>query len=764
MKVYVGKNYTDNSGKQIISAELNEVEVKDFKDFYNKFFKVPIKGHKYDHYITIAKEVEVTKGDLKSSVKYRQVDHFHRNDKSQITSQFLAYDGDASKSNPHSCIPVQEIKAALDKLKYKYILYTTHSHMNPDLIRWRVLIPCLINHKAKLAPTILKLFTELEKLCPDLKWTNESKTWSQPWYVALRDNPDDSFYESYFSNSGRDFVACEAELIGTQYEASTMPSSSEGEMLQVLFLGSHPLHETMNKYIYGRIKDGMLPGAVKAHLHAFSLTWDLSDPRLNSRKNDIDRLVDQASVKFSNDDASHWDLESDPDADRVFTKYPHLGGRMEALVQECLSWMIFPNRQIAVTAVRGMISAMGARTYTLPDGKGINLTALITGRSTIGKSNVKKFFIWALDNVSLTKFSPFYLGAQHYTSPKNLVDDLREKIALYSVRTESGQSDKSSAGDMPRVMNYELEFATEGGKGGYVSRGGQNKTRGGDETLPALYSPPVTTVRESVAQIQNDADILNQSTVAGVTGRRSVILIDPVKAVRNYDRPEKPSKELRELIISLHKLASDNRRADCTIPMPEDAWVELKSEDQNFLKTRESDWLLKENKAAMNNESLQSTFYGRLYERVPAFAAVLAIADNPLMPIITNAQYTIAEKCLLNEFKALNAQNSDGSLTGHWGVLEQKIVNIFKGDMTKYVTRYQKSLREVAMKELKNGAIEQTPLFNILQHVESFVAAKSQRGFTKEFEDRCLALNISKMKDYEVKKEYGHKRSMYVRI
>lgn len=762
MKVYWGKSFIDKNGKQAPGAELNETEVKDFKGLFKTFFEKPQQGNKADAYITIAKQVEITKGDP-SKANYKAFDHFHRNDVSQLTAQVIAYDGDASKDDPESCIPVSEIKSALDSLRYRYILYTTHSH-STTRNRWRLFIPCLINHKNKHKPTVRRLFDELEKLCPNLAWTNESKTWCQPWFIALRDDPNDGLYESYFNDDGRDFTAVDAPISNSSTSpTSTLPSTSESEMLQVLLSGSHPLHKTINNYIYGRLKDGMQPGALKSHLHAFTLGWDLSDSRLQSRKNDIDRLVDTATIKFSNDSSTHWNTEHS-ETDRIFTKYPSLGGRMEEFVQECMSWMIFPNRQIAVTAVRGLISAMGARTYTLPDGKGINLTALITGRSTIGKSNIKKFFIWALDNIALTKFSQFYLGAQHYTSPKNLVDDLREKTALYSVRTESGQSDKSSAGDMPRVMNYELEFATEGGKGGYVSRGGQNRTRNGDETLPALYSPPVTTIRESVAQIQNDADILNQSTVAGVTGRRSVILIDPIKAQRNYDRPEKPSKKLKELILNLHKLASDTAKKDCTVPMPEDAWIILKSEDSEFLKARENDWLTQENKAAANGENLSSTFFGRLYERVPAFAGILAIAENPLMPIITNEQYKIAEQCLYNEFQALNEQNSDGSLNGYWGVLEQKIVNIFKGDMMKYTTRYDKSLRDIAKKELKEGAIELTSLNRILQHTEAFITAKSQKGFSREFEDRCLALNIRKMRDHEVKEKFGHKRCVYVRI
>ena len=59
---------------------------------------------------------------------------------------------------------------------------------------------------------------------------------------------------------------------------------------------------------------------------------------------------------------------------------------------------------------------------------------------------------------------------------------MQESGSLLSVRTESGQGDKSTAGDMTRVLLYELELATESGSQGYVSSGGQN------DKIPALFS------------------------------------------------------------------------------------------------------------------------------------------------------------------------------------------------------------------------------------------------------------------------------------
>ncbi len=769
-KIYIGQNPLDSDGKVVHIAELIETPVKSFKDMFESFFKTPLKGHKQLYYTTIANNIEEEPGDSTSSAVYRQSPFRRHYDVTQTSAQFIAYDGDGSKTNPDSCVSVKEIKAALDFYEYNYILYTTHSHLNNnDHYRWRILIPCYMTKSSQLKPTVLKLFRQLEARCPDLLWTNESTTWSQPWFLALREDPEDGLHEAYFNDGKKDFEA-EAPSKETETKEPTTVLSSDSTdhaaVVSKIVLGEHPLHENMRKWIYGAIRDGRQPKTAEADLLGFMAGWDMSNQKLAQYYKDVPRQVSAAakklSVKKTTDEWSTSEYETD-DTNRVYTKYPDLGGMAEEMVKDCMSWMIFPNRQIAVTAVRGLLSALGARVYTLPDGQGVNLTALITGRSTIGKSNIKKFFIWAMDNLGMNKYSAEYLGAQHYTSPKNLVDDLRSKISLYSVRTESGQSDKSSAGDMPRIMNYELEFATEGGQSGYVSKGGQNADKAGNESLPALYSPPVTTIRESVAKIQNDADNLNQSTIAGVMGRRSVIAIDPVKGTRNHHRIEKPSPNVRKLILEIHKLAAVEVRKDCTKPLDPKMWITIQSENPEFLLSREAEWLEKENAAAMRDDELESTFYGRLYERIPAFAGTLAFADNPLSPLITNEQYEIAEKCLYEEFMTHRKQSSCGALDGPWGVLMRRVEDVFRGNMMKHVKRYDKRLQAVGKKELEQGAIEWTPLSRILQPVDAYVSLKDKNGFKREFVERVELINIYKMKEYEVKDQFGHERMTLIR-
>jgi len=336
----------------------------------------------------------------------------------------------------------------------------------------------------------------------------------------------------------------------------------------------------------------------------------------------------------------------------------------------------------------------------MPNGSGIVLTALVTGRSTIGKSFIKKFCIWALNGFQLANVSQDFIGSHFYTSSKNLVDELEEAGSLLSVRTESGQADKSQAGDMTRVLMYELELATESGRNGYVSSGGQNAK------IPNLYSPAVTTIRESVAEIQHEADIINATSISGVAGRRSHVLIDPIKGQYNEFPIKTLPDFLKTMVLELYKLAANEQRKKITDPLPEDLWVEVNYKNPVYLAEKKKKWIKKENRAAAEKNHFESTFYGRLGERLPGWAARLAICDNINYPIITNEHIDIAEASLVAELESQATQQQSGELDSDVHQAATFIVKLFTGDMLQNKTLNQKSNSPKTKKMLKEGACE----------------------------------------------------------
>jgi len=745
MKVFYGLSAS--------SATLKEHEVRDFAHFCEIFLTKCSSGTKDGVYFTTA----------------CKVDELHRDNVNHLESHCICIDGDQKVGDPNSCVEPSRVHEVLKRKDINHFIYTSFSHNPPNKFKWRLVVPCKIasldEHKATVAHLHKLLF---DNGLNELVAVKESFNLSQLWYLPRSKDP--SVYETYSHFTGKDFPTYDQypnfwNLVPTPSkqkpevnEPDHEPSSYE-QIINNIETATHPIHDSINLFIYGSVKDGLPRWRILKDLNRMAKDWDLEadSGKLKGYKNDFERLVDTAIKKFQVDqpeDHSHWTEETETysNVPRIFTNYPDQGGMMEELVQCCLDWMVFPNRQIAVTAARTVISTLGARVYTFEGGKGIALTCLITGRSTIGKSNIKKFFLWLMDNFQLANTSQEFIGDQYYTSVKNMVADLNSKTSLLSIRTESGQSDKSKAGDMARVMAYELEFSTESGATGYISGGGQN------DKIPPLFSPAVTTIRESVAKIQSDADAMNQSVVAGVSGRRSLVLIDPIKGNMNLNPIKKIPKRIRDLIIKLYSKASDDRRKDCSQPLNPKLWITFEYEDPTFMQKATLRWLECENRAALLEDDYESTFYGRLYERVPAYAGILAVADNPDKPIITNRHLEIAEASLMAELNAHRHQETSGELDDPLSRLIAKIEKVFHGSMVKELSWYKGALKKVGRKELEDGAMEWSPLSRKLRRYITPLDRRDKESFFRNLNIRLRAVDIAILSAEETQERYGHKR------
>jgi hypothetical protein len=383
--------FLGNSFNGTPTGELKKKEVTSFKDFCRRYLQTCLPGEKNQYYITIGDSYELTLADENApSLSYKSSPHFHRNNKSQNSAWLLPFDGDSSVDNKDSCIPPKLVHDALKKIGYNHVVYTTHSHA-PGKDRWRLFIPCRMSSQSQLAPSVQMLFDQLNRNgCSKLKMSNESKTWSSPWFLPTRDDPEDGLYEYYEYFEGRDFIPAEATTV---VAGCPVPDSVESrtmlEMLEKISEGKSNtgLHAATRDLAYGLVKDGLAPGSVKSILRFLMKDYDITDPRQKENIGKIDGVVDSAVRKLLNEapTSTEWTDSQLTDDVRVFTDYPEQGGMMEELIQLCLRWMPYPNRQIAVIAAHTLISTLGGRVYTLPSGSGIVLTALVTGRSTIGK-------------------------------------------------------------------------------------------------------------------------------------------------------------------------------------------------------------------------------------------------------------------------------------------------------------------------------------------------------------------------------------------
>jgi len=750
------------------SALLKRHTVNDFSDFCKQFLETCSAGSKSNTYLTIADNVRITPGNPDKPNSYLGTDHYHRNNLSQLSAWLLPFDGDNSKSKPGSCIDPKLVHETLKRLNLTHCIYTTHSHITGKRNRWRLFLPCKLKGPNELRATVEDLYKMLVRYgCKDLAPTTESKTWSQPWFLPTRTDPSDGHFQYFIYTKGVEYVAVKGPKPSKDsHDQRTDFDQTASDILEVIKYGLDGLHPAMNKFIYGAVRDGRPPAWIKAELHVLTSDYDPADKRLMGRKKDIDRLVDYACKKHDascgiDDDTDYTDYEYDCEETELgddekspselgHTIFPDQGGQMEKLVEYAMDWMLFPDRSIATVAAHALISVLGGRVYSYDEehgGTGIVYTALVTGDSTVGKSNMRKFCAHMFN--SFSKFSPEafhdFNGAFYYTSVKNFLKDLERTGSIISFRSESGQTDMSQAGDMPRVRAFELELATNSGILGSVSAGGQN------DRIRALCSPAVTTIRESVAEIQNEADMMLKTSINGMAGRRSHIILPKHRGYKTKSNVNIPTHFV-SMMTEMYARATKERN-DIYRYLAKDKWIVLNYEKDSYLDEKENHWIKKYNEYADHGDDYMRTFYGRLFEKVPAYAGRLAVTDDWNHPVVTTDHIDIAERSLLAEAKAFRnreTKETTGDLVAERissimanRILTLKSLRTMTTKPRKNETKAQFAARKQRIKRdlekmVCEGCVPRARLFNMLQSTEHFRNLKAEQNYEYKL-DRSLS-------------------------
>ena len=161
-----------NGGSNVAHGGVpKEFTFKELPGIYNK----PLLGGKHDAYLV--------RGKLNNG---------YRNDDNLEVSDLLYIDGDHSigeaEMPPH---PIG-LSIALRYLNISHIIHSSYSFdSKKGKYKFRCIIPCIGMEKKHLKSTIMLLTKYLQDMAFPLLYVKEMGTWSQPWYLPFRENPDD---------------------------------------------------------------------------------------------------------------------------------------------------------------------------------------------------------------------------------------------------------------------------------------------------------------------------------------------------------------------------------------------------------------------------------------------------------------------------------------------------------------------------------------------------------------------------------------------
>jgi hypothetical protein len=265
-------------------------------------------------------------------------------------------------------------------------------------------------------------------------------------------------------------------------------------------------------------------------------------------------------------------------------------------------------------------------------------------------------------------------------------------------------------------------------------------------------------VRESIGEIQVETDIAQDVSVSGISGRRSYVIIDPIKKKYNETPRTQLPGPIKHLLSQLYKKAANEQRKKITEPLPSSLWVTVPIQDPHFLTERRNYWVRKENEETMQENHFESTFWGRLGERVPAWAARLAICENPEYPVITNNHIDIAELSLVAELQA-NLSNQYGlKIDVDFNHCVSWILAQFKGNMV--MRKQLRTMRNWSF--LQEGAVEASRIFNLLSRQKAYRNAlkrnpKVRRAIIEVLKERGIIYLSPK----QAREEYGYGGEMF---
>lgn len=463
----------------------------------SEHFKSPVKGDKHIGYFV--------RGECSP---------MHRKDSSIADSCLVVIDADSGRKGGNASSPLV-VHEALKSLGYSHFIYTSHSHKGAEKNKFRVVLEAERDMvKAELKPTVGMLMQDLWSSDVDIGLVKEMGTWSQPWFIPSRDDPEDGIFEFYGWFQG--------DRVGVMREEITLPGFQDGQQSTsvsvfndsrswaervVEVINCQSFHPNIRDISYGMIKDGMEPKMVTGLIQGIMLVNKPEDEQRRidwqKRYDDIERIVKGASERIEGEKK-----REEFSLDGLFEDYeekknviPTPPGLLGVLVDDAYNMALFRYREVAFVSAIGVIAAICGRKFNVvcPEPTGLNVYMTLLADSGVGKDSIIKFmshvFYNAISDVGTVSSS--FFSSIDYTGPKPLMDDLRDARSKLVLTNEAGLSAQQKSGNREGLKAAMLKLYSRSHSAGISDEGGYSKK---EDRYGALKSPALSVICESTPE------------------------------------------------------------------------------------------------------------------------------------------------------------------------------------------------------------------------------------------------------------------------
>ena len=336
---------------------------------------------------------------------------------------------------------------------------------------------------------------------------------------------------------------------------------------------------------------------------------------------------------------------------------------------------IRPVKEIALAAALALIAGVAGRSYNTPTHTGLNLYIILLAKTGSGKeaaqSGIEKL-LKAVRNAGVPMIEDF-VGPAAFASGQAIVKVLEKKPCSFSILGEFGLtlqelSDPRSNSSTKMIKKVLLDLYTKSGTSETLRSSVYSDT---EKNTAIIQSPSVTILGESTPH--SFFESLSESQVAeGLIPRFSIIQYTGGRTERNKSAGCQPSEELVSKFVTLMSSVLTAQHANLTHIVQIDSAAEhlMDKFDEH------ADHVINNNKAGNTEVEL----WNRAHLKALKLASVLAVANNPSAPIITEYCATWAIRFVHNDITLITTQFNDNDVGN--GDLRQV------ADMRKVIKKY----------------------------------------------------------------------------
>ncbi|QVJ07731.1 hypothetical protein S1R3Y_000022 [Vibrio phage vB_ValP_VA-RY-3] len=464
-----------------------------------------------EHFYAAFQECE--KGDKLGSGFIRgELTKPERCDENLEYSKLLIVDADGGL-NGNATPPIGDCHNALCSLGYSHILYTTHSHTE-GYHKYRAIVELddeIQSHE--LHANLSRLIDELKAHGCALHYAHEMDTWSQIWFLPRSDNPELYQHFGYFGGDKFEVEHIEEddERAIKKDRGASESTSREAETLDDMFENireGREFHHSLRNLSYQLAKDGVSRAIILATLrNAMETSAEAGTERWLERMKDLERLVDGGIQRASDEEAQSFEIPEIEDKEAEYTPPPLPPGRLGRAIQQCLKCMARPRDEFAFPMILGSLAAICGARFNAHTNQysGLNLMFTVVADTGFGKGQISKFFnllfAGGLDgriiNLSGGQGAVSFLGANNYTAPKPLHNDLLKGRSKIICMQEAGIMLGAKSGNADELSAYVMENFVNSANGDFVSTRAYSSD---DNSLKSFRAPAISMVLESTEE------------------------------------------------------------------------------------------------------------------------------------------------------------------------------------------------------------------------------------------------------------------------